>query len=122
MLFHPSRPAGQGGVMVTQPSPAGLFSAADLAALDDRLDATDRLLESAFPGDDGRRQPVHTVYVPADRYRPELPAEWGAAALACVEANGGIAAVCAAAGLDDELAAQVGPRVLAKLGSAPIED
>jgi citrate lyase beta subunit len=100
----------------------GLLSARDLDDLDQRLEDTDALLDSSFPGDDGRRQPVHTVYVPADRYRPELPAEWGAAALECVAANGGIDAVCTAAGLDAALAAQVGPRVLAKLGSDPIED
>ena len=32
--------------------------------------ATDRLLERNYPGDDGTRQPVHTVYVPADRFTP----------------------------------------------------
>ena len=101
---------------------AGLLSARDLDDLDQRLGDTDALLDSSFPGDDGRRQPVHTVYVPADRYRPELPALWGSAALECVAANGGIDAVCAAAGLDAGLAAQVGPRVMAKLGSDPIED
>ncbi len=111
--------------MVTTEGPQarpGLLSGTDLDALDERLAATDALLESAYPGDDGRRQPVHTVYVPADRYRPELPAEWGAAALECIEANGGLEAVCRAAGLDDEVAEQVAPRVRAKLGSDPIED
>jgi citrate lyase beta subunit len=101
---------------------AELLRGADLAALDARLESTDQLLETRFPGDDGRRQPVHTVYVPADRYHPDLPAQWGAAATACVEANGGIEAVCRAAGLDDAIAAEVAPRVLAKLRSDPIED
>ena len=48
-----------------------------LAAIEARLAQTDRLLATAYPGDDGSRQPVHTVYVPGDRYTPELPVEWG---------------------------------------------
>ena len=39
-----------------------------LADLDARLADTDAFLARAYPGEDGRRQPVHTVYVPADRY------------------------------------------------------
>ena len=48
------------------------LSAAELTAIDARLAATDDLLARAYPGDDGSRQPVHTVYVPADRFTPEL--------------------------------------------------
>ena len=44
----------------------------DSNALADELDArlanADAALAAAYPGDRGRRQPVHTVYVPADRY------------------------------------------------------
>ena len=36
--------------------------------LDVRLAAADADLAAWYPGDRGRRQPVHTVYVPADRY------------------------------------------------------
>ena len=32
-----------------------------------------------YPGDRGRRQPVHTVYVPADRFTPDLAARVGRA-------------------------------------------
>ena len=92
----------------------------------DRVDAdlsdTDAFLRAAYPGDDGRRQPVHTVYVPADRYRPELPRQWGDAALALVEGHGGMEALCGELGLDADLTAQVAPRVIAKLGTDPIED
>ena len=52
------------------------LTAADLAAIDAHLTVTDDLLRTAYPGDDGSRQPVHTVYVPADRFRPELPTVW----------------------------------------------
>ena len=58
------------------------------ASLLDQIDAdlldTDAFLANAYPGEDGRRQPVHTVYVPAARYTPQLPREWGAAALSLV--------------------------------------
>ncbi|RXZ45703.1 aldolase, partial [Agromyces binzhouensis] len=52
------------------------------ASIDARLAETDRLLATAYPGDDGSRQPVHTVYVPGDTITPDLPAVWGRAALA----------------------------------------
>lgn len=94
----------------------------DLAAIDARLAATDELLATAYPGDDGSRQPVHTVYVPADRYAPELAAVWGRDALAAVEAAGGIEALADTVGLDADLAAAVAPRVHAKLEREPIED
>ncbi|MEO6791656.1 MAG: aldolase, partial [Ornithinibacter sp.] len=60
-----------------------------LADVDASLTETDTLLTDAYPGDDGRRQPVHTVYVPADRYTTELPQQWGEQALALVAEHGG---------------------------------
>ena len=41
-----------------------------LAQVDERLTATDALLARAYPGEDGRRQPVHTSRS-ADQY-PDL--------------------------------------------------
>lgn len=93
-----------------------------LALIDAQLASTDAFLERTYPGETGRRQPVHTVYVPADRYAPDLPRRWGDEAIAAVEAFGGIETLCAELGLDPELTAQVGPRVMAKLRSEPIED
>ena len=93
-----------------------------LADVDASLTETDTLLTDAYPGDDGRRQPVHTVYVPADRYTTELPQQWGEQALALVAEHGGLAALAADLGLDDQLAGQVCDRVEAKLRTAPIED
>lgn len=93
-----------------------------LAAVDARLAPTDRLLASAYPGDDGSRQPVHTVYVPADRFTPELPVEWGRAALAAADEAGGLEALAVAVGLDEAIAAAVAPRVREKLEREPIED
>jgi hypothetical protein len=93
-----------------------------LTSLDDRLAETDEFLERAYPGEHGRRQPVHTVYVAADRYDPELPAQWGRTALEVVAEHGGMAALCADVGLTDTLVAEVAPRVEAKLADEPIED
>ena len=42
--------------------------------LDRRLAETDRELLERFPGDSGTRQPVHTVYVPGDRFTAQTPA------------------------------------------------
>lgn len=61
-----------------------------LALIDAQLASTDAFLERTYPGETGRRQPVHTVYVPADRYAPDLPRRWGDEAIAAVEAFGGI--------------------------------
>ena len=93
-----------------------------LDRIDTELSDTDAFLDQAYPGEQGRRQPVHTVYVPADRYTPELPRQWGDAALALVEEHGGMPALCGELGLDDVIAAQVADRVVTKLQTDPIED
>ncbi|MEO8906616.1 MAG: aldolase [Microbacteriaceae bacterium] len=98
------------------------LSAARLAEIDALLAPTDRLLRANYPGDDGSRQPVHTVYVPADRYSPSLPAQWGEQALAAVGDHGGLESLSALLGQDAACASAVVPRVLAKLTSEPIED
>jgi len=38
------------------------------AALDAHLADADAALVRLYPGDDGTRQPIHTVYLPADRF------------------------------------------------------
>ncbi|MGI8458278.1 MAG: DUF6986 family protein [Propionibacteriaceae bacterium] len=93
-----------------------------LGEIDRSLKDTDELLQAAYPGPAAGRQPVHTVYVPADRYTASLPAEWGRAAIDLVDAHGGLAAVAALIGLSPELAEEVSPRVAAKLEREPIED
>jgi citrate lyase beta subunit len=101
---------------------APVLSDRTLDEIDRALAPTDRFLAEAYPGEDGRRQPVHTVYIPADRYTPEMPAQWGQFALALVEEHGGMAAVCAGVGLSEEITAQVADRVTTKLATSPIED
>ena len=53
--------------------------------LDVRLADVDAALAADYPGERAGRQPVHTVYVPADRFHPDLVGDHGAAALAAVE-------------------------------------
>lgn len=93
-----------------------------LDVIDRRLADTDEHLRDTYPGDDGRRQPVHTVYVPADRYRGELPRHWGEQATRLVTDHGGDAAMCRIAGVPEHLVDDVAERVGTKLATDPIED
>ena len=93
----------------------------DFADIDARLAQTDALLSNSYPGDDGSRQPVHTLYVPADRFEPALAERFGAEALGAVETAGGMTALAESVGLG-HLAEQLAPLVDAKLRREPIED
>ena len=53
--------------------------------LDDRLAEVDADLARHYPGGRPGRQPVHTVYVPADRFRADLAMTYGATALRATE-------------------------------------
>jgi hypothetical protein len=91
--------------------------------LDSALATVDAQLRSDYPGDSGARQPVHTVYVPADRFTSELSHDWGARALAALEEHVPDAgALAGLIGVDADLAAEVLPRVRDKLATEPIED
>ncbi len=96
---------------------------ASLESLAAELDATlaeaDRALRDGYPGERSGRQPVHTVYVPADRYSERLVPDWGAAALAALDADpdgfrGVLGEGDGEGGLEE--------RVRAKLVAEPIED
>ncbi|MFF5792609.1 DUF6986 family protein [Paeniglutamicibacter sp. NPDC012692] len=101
-------------------SPRHALDAAALAEVESRLAATDGLLANSYPGDDGRRQPIHTAYVPADRFTPGLPAQWGADALTAAGGFAGLAALAQKLGLENPAA--LAELVAAKLNSEPIED
>lgn len=94
-----------------------------LAEADRSLAGADRALARDYPGPRPGRQPVHIVYVPADRFAPGLAARWGRQALktleTCAPSPGEFGA---AMGLPPGLAADVRSRVLAKLIAEPIED
>ena len=87
------------------------------------LAPVDADLARRYPGDTGTRQPVHTVYVPADAFTEDTVRDWGDQALAALDAHAPDAAALAAVlGLPDELAEPVYRRVRAKLEREPVED
>ncbi|HZI96197.1 MAG TPA: aldolase, partial [Actinomycetales bacterium] len=95
----------------------------DFAAVDAIVAPSDAALAAQYPGDAGSRQPVHTVYVPADRATPNLVREWGSAALAAVKEHApGHRDWCSVMRRDmDDLSYVVKP-VDRKLKREPIED
>jgi len=94
-----------------------------VAELDSRLARSDEELAGRYPGDRGVRQPVHTVYVPADRYDQTTVPDWGQQALALLDEHGGAPSAFAdALGLPAALADEVVERVRSKLVAEPIED
>jgi hypothetical protein len=91
--------------------------------LDRRLAEADRELRTRYPGDPGTRQPVHTVYVPADRFTAGVPAGWGTAARELLDREAPTAAVLAeATGMPAALVGEVHDRVRDKLVREPVED
>jgi citrate lyase beta subunit len=85
----------------------GFAERLDAALADDDAERARR-----YPGAEPGRQPVHTVYVPADRLSATTPAVWGAAALAALDAHGPLP------DCDESITALV----RAKLAAQPIED
>ncbi|WP_101788818.1 DUF6986 family protein [Nonomuraea indica] len=76
-----------------------------------------------WPGGAPSWQPVHTVYVPADRFSAATVAEWGGEALALAEAHlAGDGEVAEVFGVAEGLAPAVRDRVLRKLAREPVED
>ena len=91
-----------------------------VSELDSQLSDVDELRERLYPGSTGVRQPVHTVYVPADQVVPDLARSWGDRALAALDEfapNAG--AFTDATGVD---AVGFYDRVRSKLSQEPIED
>lgn len=96
----------------------------DLAArLDRALAGADAALAASYPGDRGVRQPVHTVYVPGDRYDEKTVSEWSAeSGRVLAEHAGSAAEVADSFELEPGLAEEIYDRVTAKLAAEPIED
>ena len=92
-----------------------------LRELDDLLAPADAALAAGWPGEPAGRQPVHTLYLPADRAAADVVTRAGADALDAVAAEdaGSMARIT---GLDAALVDEVWPRVLAKLAREPVED
>lgn len=81
------------------------------AELDARLGPVDAELSRRYPGPADGRQPVHTVYLPADRMHPGVVREWGTSALAALAAHP-----------PPPYAEDLHARVVCKLDREPIED
>ncbi|MFC0598564.1 DUF6986 family protein [Streptomyces palmae] len=108
--------------MGQQPVPTSLTSAVT-REIDSALAGVDAELARRYPGDPGTRQPVHTVYVPADAFAADTVTDWGRRALAALDAHAPDApALAAVLGLPDRLATAVHDRVRAKLRREPVED
>ncbi|MFC5910688.1 DUF6986 family protein [Streptacidiphilus monticola] len=96
------------------------FSERMRAGLDEQLAGVDQELARRYPGERATRQPVHTVYVPADAFDEAagpagigaLVGDWGRRALALMDEHGFLP------GVDPE----VERRVRAKLEREPVED
>jgi citrate lyase beta subunit len=97
------------------------------AGLDELLAGTDAAVAERAAAEAGLaertvRQPLHTAYVPADRYGPDTVAEWGAAARAAFEAYRDDPDLAAVLDIEPALLDEVAPRVAARLARAPVED
>ncbi|HSJ43953.1 MAG TPA: hypothetical protein VK923_04630 [Euzebyales bacterium] len=69
------------------------------------------------------RQPVHTVYVPADRVDGGTVTAWGREAVRLLDAHAADPAdLAGTVGIDPGIAGQVRDRVAMKLSSEPVED
>jgi citrate lyase beta subunit len=84
----------------------------DPSFLDPLLGPDDASRAARYPGSATGRQPVHTVYVPADRFDETTVGEWGGAALAALDEHGPL----------PDTDADLEARVRAKLAAEPIED
>jgi citrate lyase beta subunit len=99
-----------------------------LAGVDAALAEVDAELAARYPGEPSTRQPVHTVYVPADALTGTdvggLVQDWGRQAIELLDRHAPDAATLA--GIvgrpADQLAAEVYDRVRAKLQREPVED
>ena len=88
----------------------------DLARrLDDLLAADDAERAARYPAR-VPAQPVHTVYVPADKFRATTPCDWRDGALAALDEYGPLALV------DERFDAGIEAAVRAKLEREPVED
>ncbi|GAA2709979.1 MULTISPECIES: aldolase/citrate lyase family protein [Streptomyces] len=109
--------------MGTQPEVVTTFTRAVSERIGALLGPVDAALARRYPGEPGTRQPVHTVYVPADAFGAGTARAWGEQALAALDEHAADAAAFGAVlGLPEKLSGEVYARVRAKLGTEPVED
>jgi len=89
----------------------------------ERLRDANQVFARRYPGESGRRQPVHTVYGGAHLFKADIAARLGALALRALEEYAATPAdLAAAVGLRDDLAPAIHARVTEKLRREPVED
>jgi hypothetical protein len=94
-----------------------------VAAAEKRLESANAAFARRYPGESGRRQPVHTVYGGAHLFHSDSAARLGALALhALAEFAPGPEALASVLGLARPLADMIYPRVVEKLRREPVED
>jgi len=94
-----------------------------LAELLERARSIGERHRERYPGDPSNRQPLHTFYVPADRFSERTTADAGAEGLHLLETHAPDAASFETAfSIDPTVAARVRERVVAKLRREPVED
>jgi citrate lyase beta subunit len=81
------------------------------AEIDERLEPVDARLRERYPGAGHARQPVHTLYVPADLFGRGVLREYSRIVLSLVKEHGPL-----------PFSEEVNERVLAKLAREPVED
>jgi len=81
------------------------------AKIDERLAPVDARLRARYPGSPHTRQPVHTLYVPADLFGRGVLREYSRMVLSLVREHGPL-----------PFTFEVSERVLAKLATEPVED
>jgi citrate lyase beta subunit len=79
--------------------------------IDERLAPVDARLRERYPGSAHTRQPVHTLYVPADLFGRGVLREYSRMVLSLVREHGPL-----------PFSVEVSERVLAKLATEPVED
>lgn len=94
-----------------------------LKAALDSLTEPNRRFTTAYPGESGRRQPLHTVYGGAHLFEADLAGKLGQLARASLQTYApDPASLALAVGMDPAIAEQVYPRVVTKLQQEPVED
>lgn len=99
------------------------LSAESLREISARLERANDGFSERYPGESGRRQPVHTVYGGAHLFRADSAAKLGKLAQrALAEYAPDAVTLAAAVGMPVALAKKVYPRVVEKLEREPVED
>ncbi|HVG08154.1 MAG TPA: phosphoenolpyruvate kinase [Thermoanaerobaculia bacterium] len=89
----------------------------------ERLRSANLAFNRLYPGDSGRRQPVHTVYGGAHLFKADTASRLGALALRALEEYAPEPVdLIEVADLSEELAPKVHERVIEKLRREPVED